>query len=155
MSAQQLCVGLAIWACLTHTAAASLQAERQTCPLDDEMPVDTRKLMQASSERKTQHPGTGKVLPLSAQELQKVKEATLDSPPVFGWKALGAKSGAVAFPVDVSELPQLPLLDQMKPTEGGGAVVFFTLLVLVLVCSLAVLTCFGEDLDAEEPWKYT
>lgn len=127
-------------------------------------------------------------------------QATLDSPPVFGWKALGAKSGefrmasfisssviafgilhfrginqlflhrdagqpflricsklcifhlqslwariaqkphlvwnsilypcclflnsrrlragAVAFPVDVSELPQLPLLDQMKPTEG-------------------------------------
>lgn len=157
MSAQQLCVGLAIWACLTHTAAASLQAERQTCPLDDEMPVDTRKLMQVASERKTQHPGTGKVLPLSAQDKagekafqegseQKVKEATLDSPPVFGWKALGA----VAFPVDVSELPQLPLLDQMKPTEGGGAVVFFTLLVLVLVCSLAVLTCFGEDLDAEE-----
>lgn len=135
--------------------------ENQTCSNENDLPANTLgKLMQVESLR-TKHPGTGQVVALAPQEElhgdetvnQKLTKDVQPSQGPFTYilDILGTQSiGQLAFPLDVSELPQLPMAEMGGPTEGlGGTVVFFALLFLLLVCLLAVLTCFGENMDSE------
>eukprot|EP00434_Breviolum_minutum_P023523 symbB.v1.2.020750.t1/scaffold1763.1/size102666/5 len=114
-----------------------------TCPNEnaDSPASPPQALMQVGSERRSQHPGSGHVVPLEPEDTPKgprthEKESKGLLAPILTLEFIG---------IDVSELALMPMIRDTEFSGLGGTIAFFGLLLLVLVCLLAVVACFNEE----------
>jgi len=126
---------------LVQLDAVEAKADR-TCPNENDSPASPpQALMQVGSERRSQHPGSGHVVPLEPEDAPKrpqthEKESKGLLAPILTLEFIG---------IDVSELALMPMIRDTEFSGLGGTVAFFALLLLVLVCLLAVVACFNEE----------